>query len=293
MERTDRSGKKLKIYAEEWNGASTDTQAPVLVLVHGFGEHLGRYRSIFERLKDPFVKAIAYDLRGHGRSQGTRGHVERFDDHIEDFEYVVRQVAERHGRPVFVLGHSMGGAIVLQSLLKSGLRTNLAAAAVSSPYLKLAMDLPPAKVAAAKVLLRLLPNLQLSVGLNPSHLSHVPQIVEAYVHDRLVHDKITPQMYCELETAVQNIREQTGPMGCPVLFLIAGDDRLVDAEATRSFYAQLKHRQKEWVEFPEMFHEIFNEDKHEQVDRAFLSWVSRILDRAQRKKKVYEYANEK
>ncbi len=294
MERPRKGAEPLKMYAEQWNGAATGADAPVLLFVHGFGEHLARYRGIFERLKGPFAQGYAFDLRGHGRSQGTRGHIEHFDDHVDDLEAMVSHIIEKTSRPVVLLGHSMGGLITLRYLLRTGLQTRVRAAAVSSPYLKLAFEAPLLKLVAAYALKRALPSLHLRAELNPSHLSHDPHVVEAYVNDRLVHDRLTSRMFFELQGAAADTRHQIRPIGCPLLFLVPGEDRLIDAAATRKFYQNLKHRAKDWAEFPGMYHEVLNETRHDEVDRVFLTWVARASEVKKRKQgeSYHEHADE-
>lgn len=264
----------IPLFVDCWQGAS-QTTGRVLLVVHGLGEHGGRYQHFSEYLGDVFDRIYAMDHRGHGRSSGERGYAPRFDDLIDDLKRVAAHVqAQEQGKKLYLLAHSFGGLVALRLLLKE---TNLPfqAAIISAPLLGVKLKVPKYKKLLGEVLGRTLSRIQLTNEVNPSHLSHDPKVVEAYVKDRLVHKKITPRLYLDMMATMDWVNQQTGPMACPVLFVVPGDDRIVDSKVTIEFFRGLKYRDKELLEYPGMFHEAFNEIEKQKVFGDVKQWVTR------------------
>ena len=241
-----------------------------LLMVHGQGEHGGRYRHFPHFLKDQYDLFISVDLRGHGRSEGVRGHVKHFDEYVDDvllaWQLLGKKIAIDGEGECDLLGHSMGGLVVLRTLL---FQPNFEAKNVfiSSPALGLKFKVPVVKDIAARVLSKIWGELQLNTDLDASKLSHDPQVVEAYLKDRLNHHKATPQFYLSFLAAMEELlksdlrfRSETR-----ILFQIAAEDEIVNAAVNEQFFASLKHEQKKILIYPGLYHEIFNETTKEHV----------------------------
>lgn len=265
---------ELPLFVDCWQGQARD--GSVLLIVHGLGEHGGRYKHIPAFLGKDFEKFYAMDQRGHGRSSGLRGYTPTFDVLVEDIKRVVAEVQNREkGRRLFLMAHSFGGLVALRMLLKE--RTvPFEAAIISAPLLGIALRVPPWKKFFGEVIGRVLSRVQLRNEVNPSCLSHDPKVVEAYVKDRLVHHKITPKLYLEMTRTMDWVNAQTGPLACPALFLIPGRDAVVDSKVTLQFFRNLKYRDKELREYPEMFHEVFNETDKEKVFADVGTWLKQV-----------------
>ncbi len=247
------------------------TPKRILFIVHGQSEHGDRYDHFPSFLGGFFDAFFMLDLRGHGRSEGPRGHVDRFDDYLDDVLTGLLYLRERcepwklssdDTTPwVHLFGHSMGGLIVLRLLLQ-GARVPVSSVSVSSPYLGLKFKVPLLKDRAARMLSRVWGNLILPTGLDPKFVSHDDSVVKAYRQDRLVHGKATPRFYTETEWAIQDLlsRGLYLPASLPVFFQVAGEDQIVDASVTQDFFNhKLRAQHKKLSVYPGLYHEIFNE----------------------------------
>lgn len=252
---------------------------PVLLVIHGLGEHGGRYLHFPHYLQGAVAAVACLDLRGHGRSEGLRGHVERFDLFAEDVAVAIRrlraQLEKRFGKSeIHLFGHSMGGLVSLRTLLtQSDLR--LQSASICSPLLGIRVEVPWIKKTAGVLLSRVWGSIQMSNELDPKLVSHDPEVVQAYVADRLVHNKVTPRYFTELTWAMDDTLSKESGIACPVQFHVALDDQIVDPDAGLTFFRNLKHRDKDIKTYPGFFHEVFNEIGKERAFEDLRAWIIR------------------
>jgi alpha-beta hydrolase superfamily lysophospholipase len=258
------------LFMQHW---STGRRTKALFLVHGLGEHSSRYSHVPAALSSEFSDVFALDLRGHGRSTGVRGYAPSVDTMLDDIQLCFDTASARLGAavPWYVLGHSMGGLLTLRWL--QARRPELKGAIISAPFLAVALEVPAWKEKLGKVLFHTLPKIQLQNEINPSHISHDPAVVEAYVNDRLVHSKITAQLYYGLLEAIEATKADTKPLPCPSLFIVPLEDKLVSAPVTLEFFRNLKDRAKTLKEYPGFYHESMNEVERARVFADILQWV--------------------
>jgi alpha-beta hydrolase superfamily lysophospholipase len=254
------------------------TSPKVLVLFHGLGEHGGRYLHFPHYLQKDVGAVYAIDHRGHGRSEGLRGHVENFDSFSDDAAVAIRRIDEqlrkRFGRSeIHVFGHSMGGLVAIRMLfLHSGLP--IKSVTISAPLLGIRVKLPVVKRAAAQVLARVWGSLHMSNEMDPSVLSHDKDVVQAYIDDRLVHNKGTPRYYVELLRAMADTNRRDFGIEVPFQMLIPLLDSVVDSDVSMKFFRELKLREKQLHTYPGFFHESFNEIGKEQAFEDLRSWIN-------------------
>ena len=249
-----------------------------LLIIHGQGEHGGRYQHFAHYLGEEYDLIVAPDLRGHGRSEGIRGHVERFDEYVDDallaWDWIRKQVPETCRLDWF--GHSMGGLVSLRSFLY---RQDLRAShlIISSPLLGLKVPVPFVKLAAAKVLSRVWGSLQMPTGLDASFVSRDQNVVDAYLKDRLNHAVATPRFFFSMKEAMENLisSDLHLPAETRLLFQVAGEDEIVDAEAARGYFSGIRHEDKKLIVYPGLYHEIFNETVKENVFDDLKAWLHR------------------
>lgn len=256
-----------------------DWKSPkALIILHGMGEHGGRYLHFPHHLNEDVGAVFCLDHRGHGRSEGLRGHISRFDIYADDAALAIRRVDEilrkRFGRSeIHLFGHSLGGLITLRTILLHP-TLPVRSVTVSAPLLGIKVQLPLLKRAGAQLLSRLWSSLHMTSEIDPKWVSHDPDVVEAYKADRLVHKKGTPRFYTELLGATADTLARDTGIEMPIQFLVPMQDQLVDSEATLAFFRNLKHRDKQLKTYPGFFHESFNEVGKEQAFEDLRAWLN-------------------
>ena len=249
----------------------------VLIVLHGLGEHGGRYLHFPHFMRNVVDGVYCPDHRGHGRSQGLRGHVDRFDLYREDAALAISRLYQslkgRFEKPeLHLLGHSMGGLIALRTLSQFG-ELPIQSATLSAPLLAIKAKVPWVKKTAGLLLKKVWGTLQLNTELDPKDLSHDPNVAIAYQKDRLVHKKVTSQFFSELHDAMADTLHQTTSLACPVSFLIPLQDRIVDSEVALHFFQFVKHHDKSLKTYPEFFHEPMNEIGKEAFFEDLCQWI--------------------
>ncbi len=245
-----------------------------LILLHGFGDHAGRYAELAVWFAARGVGVWALDQRGHGRSPGRRGHVSRFAQFLSDVAALRRLVAAEAAAPQLLLGHSFGATVALRYLETRP--EGVAGAILSSPLLEVAVRVPAWKLALAHLLLVFRPSLPLPTGVDTAHLSTDPAVGQAARSDPLYHRVMTPRAYRELLAAERAALAEGDRIAVPLLFLVAGDDRLVSREAAERFANALEGDVTLQV-YEGLFHELFNEPGRARVFRDVEPWLDRIL----------------
>ncbi len=246
-----------------------------LVVVHGYGEHAGRYRELAEAVGKAGVEAYLFDLRGHGRSEGSRGWVRRFEDYLDDLDRVVG-LARDAGLPVFAFGHSLGGLILLRYAQEGG---EVEGAIVSAPYLRLAFAPPAWKRWSARVLRVLAPRLPIPSGMRPKMLTR-DEARRAAVHEDPLHFTIaTAGWYFEAERAQKETFARAGRIRLPLLGLLPTADPVADPEATAAFWEAVRSEDRRLVRFEGCLHEVLNELPAERTRALDLvrDWIAERL----------------
>jgi len=242
-------------------------------VVHGHGEHSGRYQRFAEGMAAHRMSTYAVDLRGHGESAGQRGHVDDWGQWIDDATAFVKHVEQEAGTEVVPLGHSFGGVVML-SAVRRGRLTGSKRFILSSPALKLKAKVPSWLNTAAGALSRVTPKLTLSNQVDARTMSRIPEVVEAYRTDPLVHNKITARLYAEWQKAIADNLEHAGDIKLPFLITAGTDDPLIDPEGS----VELHKRAPEMSELRLLggrYHEPFNDLGSEEVFELIARWLQR------------------
>lgn len=244
-------------HKKDWKGG------PVLFVSHGLGEHGGRYLHFPHYLKDKVNAVYCYDHRGHGQSGGLRGHVDRFDRFSDDVSLAIRRLDERlkkqFGKPeLHAFAHSMGGLIMLRALFLNH-DLPVISAAISEPLLGIKAKVPAHKKYPAYVLSKILPILQMDSVVDATQLSHDVNVQRAYLADPLVHPKVTPRFFTELQWAMADTISRRKGIKPPISFFIPLADPLVDPQPAVAFFEMLEHPKKKIHTYAGFLHEAFNE----------------------------------
>jgi len=242
----------------------------VVVLVHGLGEHAGRYGRVADHLNSWGFAVRGYDQFGHGESSGPRGGLPAPLRLLEDLVDVVETTRQRMepGVPLIVLGHSLGG-LVAASAVARGLQAE--GLVLSSPAL--AARLSPVQKLLLATIPRVAPTLAVGNGLDPDFLSHDPQVVAAYRDDPLVHDRISGRLAAFIPAAGAQVLAQAAQWSLPTLLMYAGADRLVDPRGSRDFAAAAPAPLVTSRCFDGLYHEIFNEIDARPVYALLMQWL--------------------
>jgi alpha-beta hydrolase superfamily lysophospholipase len=247
----------------------------VMALVHGQGEHCGRYLHLARYFNEKNVAVMAIDLQGYGKSGGKRGHAARLDALLDDIEELLHTTRQHYPTlPVVLYGHSMGGGLTLNYTIRR--KPDIRALVVTGPWIRLAFEAPAIKVLAGKLLRRFMPTLTLPTGLVANYISHDEAVVKAYQTDPLVHDKLSAAEGIALMEAAEYLDTYAGDMPVPTLIQHGGGDLITSAPASKDFAGRVRgsvtHR-----EWPELYHEIHNEKNHLEVFDYTWAWLEGVI----------------
>jgi acylglycerol lipase len=247
--------------------------AVTFAVVHGLGDHAGRYARFAEGMAKHGMGTYALDLRGHGNSGGQRGHVDSWTQWTDDVSAFVRHVEGIEGAEVVPLGHSYGGAALLSTVL-AGKLPRSRRFVVSSPALRLKLKVPAWKLKLGPVTSKIVPRLAMGNEVDPATISRIPEVVEAYRNDPLVHDRISSRMWTEWQKAARDILEGAGQIKVPFLILAGTDDPLVDPAGSRQLHEQAPSMSTLNL-LEGRFHEPFNDLGSEEVFQLIADWLAR------------------
>lgn len=258
-----------------WQSWTPESPRAVLLLVHGLAEHSGRYAHVAAWFAARGYASVAIDYRGHGRSPGPRVHIDSFDAWCDDVSAGLALAKRRHPeRPLFVVGHSQGGLIVLLQALRTP--DDRAGTVVSSPLLGVAPPSRPNAVLklATRVLMRLAPRLLVANNVNPGWLSRDPAVGRAYLADPLVSRKVSAGWFRALQAAIRETRARAGEWRSPLLIVASSADRIVDGFAAAEWIRDAGPGLVRMDLWDDLQHELFNETNREEVFADVLGWLA-------------------
>jgi alpha-beta hydrolase superfamily lysophospholipase len=267
----------LKLFSQSWRPEGP-VQA-VLAIVHGFGEHSGRYTNVVRHFVPRGYAVHGFDLRGHGRSPGQRGHINAWAEYRDDVKAFLGHVAKQEpGRPVFLLGHSLGSIIALDyglhhaqglsGLILSGLAVDPVGAAT------------PLLVATARLMSRIWPTLSMGVKLDKGALSRIPEVVSEYTADPLVHGLGTARWGTECLDAIAWCKAHASELRLPLLVVHGDSDRINTAAGARLVFEAARSQDKRLVLVPGGHHEPHNDLGREQTFQALEEYLGKRLSAA-------------
>lgn len=243
-----------------------------IVLMHGLGEHCGRYAHVARFFNDCGYAVRTYDHRGHGRSGGARGDVPDAETLIQDAKQVIEEFAQNLAAPPLLLGHSMGGTFAAYYATRA--LSPLGGLILSSPALRI--KLTGAKKLLLQALAGVAPGFGAPNGLDSKFLSHRQDVVAAYESDPLVHAKISARLLRAMLDAIEFAQRYAPALNIKTLLLVAGDDHLVDAEGASEFFSKLAPGAGAMHRYPGYYHELFNEAEAERVFDDLRAWLKQL-----------------
>jgi alpha-beta hydrolase superfamily lysophospholipase len=244
-----------------------------MLVLPGWADHAGRYKGFAERMRAAGIATYAMDLRGHGRSAGHRAHLTRFSQLLGDLQAFRRAVRQHTSAPQVLFGHGFGGLVVLR-YLETQPPDAPEGAIIGSPFLGAAAAMPTWKLLLTRACADLWPTATFAFERDADHWSRDPAVNAAYAADPLVEHEFTAGALRETQWAQRAVAADGHRIECPLLFLLAGEDRVCDAHLARAFADGLKSRvEVQW--HPEMYHEVVTDPQRERVIEDVLGFLSK------------------
>lgn len=264
---------KLPVYAREW---APPVAKGAIVLVHGLGEHVQRYSHVAQSLTGAGYSLVGFDLPGHGKTPGTRGHIPSYPMVMD---LITRMLEETNAKyphlPHFLYGHSLGGNLVLYYAIHE--KPRLSGVIVTSPGLGTSVPVPAWKTALGKVLYNMAPSFQMDNGLDITGLSHDQAVVEAYRKDPLVHPKVSTRLGLDTLANGRWIVEHASEFPpVPLLLMQGSADRVIDPKLTKRF-ADCFRGDLSFKMWEDGYHELHNEPNKQEVLKTMIEWLDEHL----------------
>ena len=272
IEFTQQAPDGIPFYFQGWR-PDTPPKA-VVCLVHGLGEHSGRYAHVAAALNDAGYALLGFDLRGHGKSGGPRGHTPSYDALMDDIGRLLDEATQRYpGKPQFLYGHSLGGNLVLNYALRR--KPSINGVIATSPAIRTATPPPGSQITLAKIMNRIRPAMQMANGLALDGLARDPEVIRAYTNDPLVHNKISVHLALEMLQAGEWALAHAAEFPVPLLLVHGTADKLTSAPASQEFAAKVPAGRctlKLWEGF---YHETHNEPEKAEVLAFMIDWLQK------------------
>lgn len=270
----------LTLVLRHWPVLLTPRPSGIVCIVHGLGEHIGRYEHVAQYLNQAGWAVVGYDLRGHGKSDGARGAIDQDDDLLHDLATVIDAIKLAYStHRLALLGHSLGGLIVARftaanarPLESVAWRRSIDLCGLSSPALMVSLN--SIQICLLNSVGRLVPNLAVGNGLNPEWISTDASVVRAYLNDPLAHNRVTGRLTRFMLESAKTVRQRACNWTTPTLLLYSGADRCVRSEGSRQFAASVPASLLQSKEYAQMSHEIFNEPDRETVLKELQDWLA-------------------
>lgn len=267
----------LSLFFKSWLPATSPPRSVVLI-VHGLAEHSGRYEHVARTLGAAGHTVFAFDLRGHGRSDGKRAYVDNFNQYVDDLERVLQYIRENYAPaatgelPCFILAHSMGTTITLKLLLDR--KPDLAGVILTGTAVIAGADISPLLRSLSGVVGALLPRFP-ALALNSNTVSRDPAVVQAYHADPFVYnEKIPARTGAEMIRVFKYIQKNMHTLKTPMLIMHGSADQLTNPEGSVRLHNDIASTEKKLVMWPGLYHEIMNEPEQDEVLDEIVSWLN-------------------
>ncbi len=262
------------IHAQKW--MTPDKPVAVILLIHGLGEHIGRYDHVANFFNKRNVNVYGFDHRGHGKTSGKRGHIPSTQDYFSDIDYLLEfSKKEYPATPIFLYGHSLGGNMVLNYSMNK--KPPIDGVICTSPGLAVGEPVPPAKLLMAKVLTTLLPSMTINNGLDVNNLSHDPLVIKKYQEDPMVHPMISAKLAMDMLSNGEWITNNANQFSYPLLLMAGSEDHIINLEKVKQFAEKCPKDILTFKIFSGLYHELHNEYEQEDVLNTIFEWITKQI----------------
>jgi alpha-beta hydrolase superfamily lysophospholipase len=265
--------KGLDLYYQCW--LPEEDPRAILLVVHGWAEHSGRYINLVNHFVSKGYAICALDQRGHGKSEGMAGYVERFSDYLEDLETFCDIARNEHGDTrIFLIGHSMGAIIAIAYAATVDHQQDLSGLIVSGALIRPGSSLPSALIPLARIMSLVLPRLGVTI-LDASAISQDNSVVDAYINDPLVYrGRISCRLGAEMLETLRKLPSEIPQINLPILIMHGTADRLCNPEGSQILYDTVGSNDRTLKLYDGFYHEIFNEPGYKQVLADTEEWIA-------------------
>ncbi len=261
----------IKLYSQTW--FAVHEQRAIINLIHGYGDHSGRYSHWAIKLAKKGFTVRSFDMRGHGRSEGKRGYSSGYDKLLNDLElFVENGKAEFADMPFFLYGFSFGGNLVINYAIQTN--SVIKGLIVSSPWLELSKKYSPIKITLAKLVGAILPGILINNGIKAEDISRDLRAVHHYRTDSLVHDRISVRLALQIIEAGQKASMSIYKINIPLLVMHGNSDNITSCDTSRNFVRNAGERTT-FIEWEGGFHELHNDLDHEKVFESLVGWLDK------------------
>lgn len=260
-----------KFYGQYWEAANTKA---VIVLAHGMGEHSGRFAHIAKKMTQNDFSVVAFDHFGHGKTEGKRGHNPNFDAVLESIQKTIEKAANLFPeKPIFLYGHSMGGNVVINFVLRKN--HNLKGVIATSPFLKLAFKPPKIKLFAGKILQHIAPSITMGNELNPNDISRDPIAIKNYKNDALIHNQISPNFSITFIESGKWAIENASKLSIPMWIAHGTKDKIIDYRGSKAFVENSKKATLKL--YKGGYHELQHDLCKDELKQDVIDWLNSQL----------------
>ncbi|MDZ8236470.1 MAG: lysophospholipase [Nostoc sp. ChiQUE01a] len=267
---------KLKLYYQSWYPEGK--VKAILAIVHGLGAHSDRYNNLIQHFIPKQYAVYGFDLRGHGRSPGQRGYINRWSEFREDLRAFLELIKTQHpGSPIFLLGHSLGSVIVLDYALRYPQKASALQGVITLAPALGKVGVSKTRLFIGKLLSRVWPRFTLNTGLDLSAGSRDEKILAAYAQDSLRHTRASARLATEFFATVDWVNAHAADWQLPLLILHGGADRVTLPEGGKIFYQRVSSSDKLRIEYPGAYHELQSDLNYQEVLADLENWLERHL----------------
>ncbi|MGF1486339.1 MAG: alpha/beta hydrolase [Prochloraceae cyanobacterium] len=259
---------RVRLYYQSWH--PSERSRGIFVLIHGLGSHSDIFSNLVQKLVTLDYAVYGLDLRGHGRSAGQRGYINSWDEFREDLQIFLELIRTTNNNlPIFLVGHSLGGSIVVDYILDRP--ENISGAIALAPALG-KVGVSQFKLKLAKILDRICPRFFLKTGIDPVNYTRDKTLIKKYQQDPLIHHVATARLTAECFKVQKKIYKQKNSLKIPLLILHGGGDVITYPSASRKFIKKANLKYVEFKEYPEIAHDIQNDPDRELVFKDICDW---------------------
>tara|TARA_Y100001934_G_C12272523_1_gene735713 strand:+ start:179 stop:1012 length:834 start_codon:yes stop_codon:yes gene_type:complete len=263
---------KTRLYSQNW---TPPDPSGLVIVIHGYGEHSGRYQNVVDTLVPDGYALWALDHRGHGKSQGKRCYVNRFSDFLKDLEILEGKARKAHPElPVHVIGHSMG-SLIASHYVASQKKQNYRSLTLSGTGAAPGPTISGAVILLARLLSAIAPKLSLPSGVDPTFISHDRRVVDAYINDPLVAKKVTARLACEMMRALPGMITAAQRLKVPVMIQIGDEDETFHPDSRDQLFSAMAVEDKVFKKYAGCRHEVYNEIDNELPLSDLKDWLNK------------------